>query len=212
MKPDRYLAWDREYARRGRLWGGASPIPKLSEGAAVLELGCGDGKTLSVAGGRGWKLVGLDLSIPALQLARPACPGAALVAGDASSLPFQNSAFDALFAFHVAGHMLKADRRCLGEEAARVLRPGGLLFFRDFSREDMRAGRGLEVEPCTYRRGSGVIAHYFIPEEVADLFYPLCPMNIKTVRWRMRIRGQDMIRAEVEGLFSARGIPADLPL
>ena len=57
-------AWDKDYASRGRLWGGAvMDLPHLPEGSAVLELGCGDGKTLSGMPG-GWKIVALDISQP----------------------------------------------------------------------------------------------------------------------------------------------------
>ncbi len=157
-------AWDKDYASRGRLWGGAAKgLPDLPQGSAILELGCGDGKTLSALPGGG-RMVALDISPRALQLARRLRPDAGFILADAAVLPLQDESFDAVFAFHVTGHLLAAERRALAQEAARVLAVGGSLFFRDFGAEDMRAGQGEEVEPGTFRRGGGILTHYFTEE------------------------------------------------
>ena len=168
---DHLQAWDRDYARRGRrVWGGSvKDLPALPEGSLVLEMGCGDGKTLSIMPAS-WRITAVDISMQALLLARRARPDAGLLLADVCRLPLQSDGFDAAFAFHVAGHLFLDQRLALGKEAARVLRPGGRLFFRDFSREDMRMGRGEEVEEATFRRGSGIITHYFSEGEVAAMF------------------------------------------
>jgi ubiquinone/menaquinone biosynthesis C-methylase UbiE len=194
-------AWDKDYASRGRLWGGSvMDLPRLPGGSTVLELGCGDGKTLSALPGD-WKIVALDVSPQALRLARRARADAHFVMADASCLPLQENSFDAVFAFHVTGHLLSAERRALACEAARTLLPGGQLFFRDFSKQDMRAGQGEEVEPETFRRGSGILTHYFEECEVKDLFSRMKPVSIATHCWKMRIKGEDHMRAEVEAVF-----------
>jgi ubiquinone/menaquinone biosynthesis C-methylase UbiE len=194
-------AWDKDYTRRGRLWGGGvKDLPALPEGSFLLELGCGDGKTLSALPGD-WSVVGLDVSPQALRLARHVRADANLILADACCLPLREKSFDAVFAFHVAGHLLAADRRALAREAARVLVPGGRLFFRDFCDQDMRAGQGEEVEAGTFRRGSGILTHYFAENEVKELFSQLRPVSISTYCWKMRIKGEDHLRAEVEAVF-----------
>jgi ubiquinone/menaquinone biosynthesis C-methylase UbiE len=194
-------AWDKDYASRGRLWGGAvMDLPLLPEGSVVLELGCGNGKTLS-AMPRDWKIVALDVSLQALQLARKIGRDVKLILADAGRLPLQGESFDAVFAFHVTGHLLAAERRTLASEAARVLLPGGRLFFRDFAAEDMRAGQGEEVETGTFRRGNGILTHYFTKNEVEVLFCLLQPLTIATHCWKMRVKGEEHLRAEVEAVF-----------
>jgi ubiquinone/menaquinone biosynthesis C-methylase UbiE len=194
-------AWDKDYASRGRLWGGAvMDLPLLPEGSAVLELGCGNGKTLS-AMPRDWKIVALDVSLQALQLARKIGRDVNHIQADASRLPLQGESFESVFAFHVTGHLLTAERRALASEAARVLLPGGRLFFRDFAAEDMRAGQGEEVETGTFRRGNGILTHYFAEDEVKELFCLLQPISIATHCWKMRVKGEDHLRAEVEAVF-----------
>ncbi len=194
-------AWDKDYASRGRLWGGGvKDLPVLPEGSSVLELGCGDGKTLCALPGR-CRAVGLDISPQALLLARHVRADAHFILADASRLPFREKSFDAVFAFHVAGHLLASGRRALAAEAARVLVPGGRLFFRDFCDQDTRAGQGVVVEPGTFRRGSGILTHYFKEDEVKELFCGLRLASIGTHCWKMRVKGDYHLRAEVAAVF-----------
>ena len=199
-----FKAWNQDYAQRGRIWGGSvKDLPPLPDGSLVLELGCGDGKTLSIMPAS-WRITAVDISMQALLLARRARPDAGLLLADVCRLPLQSDGFDAVFAFHVAGHLFLDQRLALAKEAAQVLRPGGRLFFRDFSREDMRMGQGEEVEEATFRRGSGIITHYFSEGEVAAMFSGLEMDLIRTQRWSMRIRGEKLLRSEVEAALVKR--------
>jgi SAM-dependent methyltransferase len=203
------LAWNREYQQKGRIWRGAPPkLPNLPAGSRVLELGCGNGKTLAAMLKRTWRVAALDLSPLAVRLGggmaaslRDAPSEADLLVADVASLPFQDDVFDAVFAFHVIGHLRENDRHRAALEAARVLKADGRLFFLEFGVEDMRAGKGEEVEPRTFRRGGGILTHYFSEGEVQELFEMLRPISIGTDRRLTRIRGRDHVRAEVEGEF-----------
>lgn len=235
------IAWDREYREKGRVWRGApAKLPDLPEGSRVLELGCGNGKTLAAMLRRPWRVAALDISTLALRLGRdlaeevscrrdpdrpdssasfgPQAPlgpparrvssnhrhhpaGLDFVAADASLLPFREGGFDAVIAFHVLGHLRERDRRRAAGEAARVLKGGGRLFFLEFGVDDMRAGKGEEVEAMTFRRGGGVVTHYFSEEEVVELFDILRPVSMITDRRLTRIRGVDHLRSEVAAEF-----------
>ena len=175
-------------------------LPQLPIEASVLELGCGDGKTLA-AMPSGWKIAALDVSPEALRLSRRMLPGANLILADARLLPFRGENFDAVFAFHVTGHLLLKGRAALAREVARVLVRGGKLFFREFGMEDMRNGQGDEVEASTFLRGSGVLTHYFTEEETQTLFCDLLPVSMGLHCWKQRIIGEDKTRAEVEAVF-----------
>jgi len=194
-------AWDSDYIHRGRLWGGGvRDLPHLPEGSAVLELGCGDGKTLS-AMPRSWRIAALDISLPALQLCNRSLSHSDLILAGAERLPFKGESFDAVFAYHVAGHLLLDGRRALADEVERVLLLGGRLFFRGFGREDMRMGQGQEVEEATFLRGTGIITHYFTQSETRELFSPLVPLSIKSSCWKMRVKGADLVRSQIEAVF-----------
>lgn len=215
-------SWDLFYRRSGRSWGGITrEIPELPCGSRVLELGCGSGKTLRGMIGRGWRIVAIDISPGALGLSRSIKDVSVifdkggdagttsskeihgdleLVAADGRLLPFRDGTFDAVFAFHVVGHLVRPQRSVMAGEIIRVTRRGGLVFFRGFSFDDLRAG-GEEIEERTFIRGDGTITHYFTEDEVLDLFKPLLNLSIDTVRWRMRVEGVDLLRSEMRAAF-----------
>lgn len=102
---------------------------KLSRGCRWLDLGCGPGGNLRMLEQFGPALVvGADLSALALSLARQAVPGAALVQADLNrTLPFSDGDFDIVTILNVLYHQWVRREIDVVTEAARVMRPGGLL-------------------------------------------------------------------------------------
>lgn len=199
-------AWEEEYTRRGKLWSGVTHgLPDLPSASRVLELGCGNGKTLSLMIQRGWDVTAVDLSLRAGTLCRNGLKGSSpadIMVADARRIPVKSAMFDAVFAVHVTGHVQESDRQKIAREVTRVLRPGGILFFCDFSTEDFRYGKGHTTEPSTFRRGTNIITHYFTQEEVGDLFPELSLRSITLHQWPMRVRGTDLVRSEIIAIFS----------
>jgi ubiquinone/menaquinone biosynthesis C-methylase UbiE len=203
--PDTKL-WDEEYLLRGRLWGGVtSNLPVPPPGSRILELGCGSGKTAALLAGVGQDTVAIDFSPAAIALNRTpgqTDPGLDLAIADARYLPFREEAFDRVFAIHIIGHMGCTDRLRAAAEVTRVLLGKGTLVFRCFSSNDFRFGRGDEIEPGTFRRGTGIITHYFHEQEIQDLFSSLAPVSIRSSPWVMRVRGTDLAREEITAVFT----------
>ena len=91
-----------------------------------LEIGVGTGRLALPLFRAGVDLIGLDLSAPMLRRlihnagGRPPFP---LVRGDATALPFPDTAFDAALVAHVL-HLIPGWERALAE-LVRVVRPGG---------------------------------------------------------------------------------------
>ena len=96
-------------------------------GDRVLDLGCGAGELMSLLGAVGAKTIGVDYSREALSVTKRALPGAAILRGNATSLPFPSASFDRVAALGVLGFLSPTDLRSALRECARVLRPGGLL-------------------------------------------------------------------------------------
>jgi len=250
-------AWETGYRTRGRIWGGGPGcIPPLPAAGRVLELGCGDGKTISFlvssrAGtppgaivrisptslltkapdfvlpeqpeGSGGtipaagsslpgpayesipaEIIGVDFSREALRLCRgrKEFGPVRFVAADARCLPFRDGTFSRVLMLHLAGHATAPGRKAMAREAIRVLMPGGSLYFAAFSRGDMRAGKGAEVETYTFQRNDGTITHYFSEDEVRELFAPLIPVRVETREWELRVRGVSHPRAEINAWFT----------
>ncbi len=197
-------SWDREYRSRGRRFGGAPPdLPALHPGAVVLETGCGDGKTLSAMVTRELEIIAIDFSKEAVRLCRknPALRTVSCLIADAGMLPLEGCSCDAVFLSHVIGHAPEAERPVIASESVRVLKPGGRLFFRDFSTKDFRAGAGTLTEPGTRVRGDGIMTHYLTEEEVRDLFVDLIPVFIREDSWVLRVRNVELLRAEIVAGF-----------
>ena len=91
----------------------------------VADIGCGTGYG-PVLLGESNSVIGIDVSRNALGYALRKYPGPEYVQGSAISLPFRNSAFDAVTAFEVIEHLEQYKR--LLEEAHRILKVGGMLF------------------------------------------------------------------------------------
>ena len=93
-------------------------------GALVLDVGCGTGVLLDPLRRRGYRPLGLDVRSEGLASVRARDPDAWLVRAEADHLPLRDGSVDAVLALDVLEHV---DDRAVLAEAARVLRPGGLL-------------------------------------------------------------------------------------
>jgi demethylmenaquinone methyltransferase / 2-methoxy-6-polyprenyl-1,4-benzoquinol methylase len=128
------LGRDRAWRRR------AADAAALAAGGAALDIACGSGQLtleLQKRVGRNGRVVGLDFSERMLAVARAAHPSIEWVNGDATSLPFAGSSFDA--ATIAFGLRNLADPQLGLEEMRRVVRPGGGLVVLEF----MRPPQGL---------------------------------------------------------------------
>jgi ubiquinone/menaquinone biosynthesis C-methylase UbiE len=128
----------------------------------VLEVGCGTAALSAAFAARGATVVASDVSLRWLVLARKRlseqrAEGAGLVACAAESLPFADGSFDVVTASDVIEHVQDPDR--FAAEAARVLRPGGLLFLATPNRFS------LGLEPHVRLWGVG-----YMPRPVAERY------------------------------------------
>ena len=96
-------------------------------GRQVLELAFGTGHLAAEALARGATVVGVDVAPAMVALARQRVPSASFHEGNAESLPFENGEFDAVICCFGLLHF--ADPARALREAARVLKPGGVVSF-----------------------------------------------------------------------------------
>jgi len=125
------LSFGRDRTWRRRAANAAAP----PRGGAALDVACGTGQlTLELRDrvGAGGRVVGLDFSERMLAVARAAHPSIEWVQGDATSLPFEDSSFDAATtAFGLRN--LAYPKKGLAE-MKRVVRPHGRLVVLEFLR------------------------------------------------------------------------------
>lgn len=169
-------AWQRLYSKRGLQYGGSGDLsmlrPLLRKDSLVLDAGCGDGKMTEALAGLS-EVVGCDFSREALVKLREQRGqelDVNLVECDIIHLPFASEKFDLVSCVHTLSHLFAEDRNRAAAQISRTVRKGGHVFVEVFGRGDVRFGEGEEVEQFSYRRGNGIMTHYFQEEEVQSLF------------------------------------------
>jgi SAM-dependent methyltransferase len=101
---------------------------RLGEAKAprMLDVGCGHGLIHPYLRSFGYDLVGAEVAVEVLALARLANPDVPYVGYDGSTLPFSSGSFDLTLAVCVMHHVPPAHWHGFLREMRRVLRPGGL--------------------------------------------------------------------------------------
>jgi SAM-dependent methyltransferase len=121
--------WVRFARTPGRdVWFDPVLLPTLLEllpppGKRALELGCGEGRVARALAEHGYRVVGVDTSEGAVAAAE----GVEARVADAADLPFEDGAFDLVYAFMSLLNVDELDRAVA--EAARVLEHGGAFCF-----------------------------------------------------------------------------------
>lgn len=112
----------------------------------TLDLGCGTGTDLMYLARQGYQVVGVDIALEPLRLARERFQRAGLdiplVRADARFLPFRDASFDLICdsgCFHTFAPEI---RPLYARSVARVLKPGGILFLREFHADQPQPPEG----------------------------------------------------------------------
>ena len=99
----------------------------LSEGAQVLDIGCGTGRWLRRYRQLNFCAVGLDATQDMLRRALAGGSSLAIVAARAQRLPFPDAEFDLVSDVTVVQHIASLEQYGVLKEMERVLKPGGHL-------------------------------------------------------------------------------------
>ena len=198
----------REMAFTGDIAWGVWAIPESRlnllgdvEGKDVLEFGCGGGQWSAALARRGARPVGLDLSEKQLDHARRLMEETGmrfpLVQASGEEVPLRNASFDIVFADH--GAFSFADPYRTVPEAARVLRPGGLLVFSHVSQL-----YSMATPVHAPHAGPRLVFDYF--EELRRIPEPGAPtdFNLPFGEWIAVFRGAGLV---VEDLLEPRPGP-----
>ena len=135
------LSWGRDGAWKRNL---VASLPEMSAPVCV-DLACGTGDITRLLAARypGGKITGLDLTPSMIDIARAHTPerNVDYVEGTLHRLPFEDTSVDMV----TGGYALRnaPDLGQALEEIRRILRPGGMAAFLDFSKPPSRRGQRL---------------------------------------------------------------------
>ena len=125
--------------------------PRLPRPQAVLDLACGAGRHTAALRQRGYRTLGIDLSLTLLAFP----PRVPCVAGDMRRLPFRSETFDWVLNFFTSFGYFERERENFEvlEEFVRVLTPGGRFLIDFLNREVVLANlKAREVQEIAGRR------------------------------------------------------------
>lgn len=123
----------------------------------ALDVGCGAGLSTAPLGRLARHSIGIEPLEAMLRWAGTTAPGASFAAGRAEALPIRSDSIDLITA---AGSLNYADLERSFAEAARVLRPDGVLVVYDFSQ-----GRSFPDSPLLDEWYAGFVRRYPKPTD-----------------------------------------------
>lgn len=122
-----FAAWREEAVGDPRRDWEEKLVSRLSDGARVLELGCGGGSPETRRLARRFAVTGVDISPRQVERARAAIPEAEFVCADFTELELPEASFDAVASFYVFNHVPRELLAPLLGAIHSWLVPGGLL-------------------------------------------------------------------------------------
>ncbi|MGH9297560.1 MAG: class I SAM-dependent methyltransferase [Acidimicrobiales bacterium] len=110
---------------RLQMYAWALDLAGLTGDETVVDIGCGNGRYLAALEKRGHSglVVGLDISVGMLAVARSGAPHASVAEADATALPLRSGTVDCALAMHMLYHVPEPELAVA--ELRRVTRPGG---------------------------------------------------------------------------------------
>lgn len=140
----------------------------LSEGAKILDLGAGSGRTYSYFNGRGYEYVGLDFSSKMRDYAYKLHGEFPYILDDMINIKnyFTNNSLDAIFAVYSLFHLPDHDLKQLISDIYDILKVNGIFLF------SYQIGKGEEMvdEPYLKEDGKNVLyMSYQTNEEIKEI-------------------------------------------
>lgn len=164
------LAWNKSYEKKGQQWRGRFDLDKYAEHlnleGEILELGSGDGNTASQMLKKASNITCLDIAISSFQVLPIKDMPVRKIVGDARSLPLKNNHYSTIICRHVLTHARHGDELLILQEISRVLSTNGAILIEVFTPNDMRFGKGEQIEPDTFLRGDNLVWRFFTEEEL----------------------------------------------
>lgn len=193
--------WNDLYRSQTRAWRGVTDLGELpfDECARILEVGCGNGKTMAALIERGFRVTGVDFSSEAVDACRRILGNDADVrCASVLDLPFDDGEFDGATVFHVLENLDPGDVPKAVSELARVCKEGSFVKARVFSAGDLRSDKGERVSDDTVVRGNGIRYRYFTEDSLRDCFDGRECVSIRSYSEATRFGGS---RSRIEAVF-----------
>lgn len=125
----------------------------VKPGTRLLDIGCGSGYAARMAERLGAVVTGLDATPELIAIARERVPNGEFQIGSMDELPFDEDSFDAAVAFNA--FQFADDPAHAVRDAARVVRPDGLIAATTFAEPERNESTALHLALQPLRAGGG---------------------------------------------------------
>ena len=138
-------------------------ISLLKKNSLILDLGCGPGRDAKIFAGRGFKVIGVDLSESMIKAAKERVKNAEFRVMDMLKLDFKDNYFDGIWASASFVHIPKRGIPKALKEARRVLKEKGIFYL------SVKEGKGEVLEPDRRYGGVEKFWSFFKQEEIKEM-------------------------------------------
>lgn len=154
------------------------------ESFRILEVGCGVGNTifplLKAHTNSNVQLYGCDYSDTAIEILKShelydnkKCSAFVHDISSRDAYPIEEESLDIIVAIFVLSALKKPDMPRAISQLYKLLKPGGVILFRDYGRHDMAQLRFKPnrcIDENFYSRGDGTLVYFFAQDDVKTLF------------------------------------------
>ena len=170
--------WNNRFSKDGKIWGEspsksalyALELFKKNEIQNILIPGSGYGRHTKLYSDNNYKVVGIEISEIAVELAKTFDPQTTFINRSVLEMDVIDEKFDAIYCFNVLHLFLSDDRLKFLKKCYNQLTKNGLVFFTVFSEKETSFGKGKELEQNTFESKPGRPTHYFTEEDLIEHF------------------------------------------
>ena len=170
--------WEKRFLEGGKIWGEkpsktaihALELFRKHEVNKILVPGAGYGRNTKLFTDANLEVVGIEISEPAINIAKKFNPKAHFFQGSVLNMPFDDEKYDGIYICNILHLFLKDDRISFLKKCYKQLRVKGFAFFVVFSDKESSFGKGRRVEENTYESKPWRAAHYFTENDLKEHF------------------------------------------
>ncbi len=166
--PDSYKKWFKEEKE--------FLLENIQKNAAVLEVGCGDGRSLKEISDITLNLTGVDHDETAIENAKinlRSIPEAKIILAEAKKLPFEDNSFDVVLCMSTFANFA-SEKQAILSEMKRVLKKKGLIFISVYSedalKERLKAYKQADLQIKEVKTNGTVIFDDFGIDGISEQF------------------------------------------
>lgn len=137
-------------------------INKISQGAKILDIGCGPGTFTKYLREKGFDVQGIDLSEEMIKIARRKIPDVDFKLMDMRKLEFEENSFDALLAAYSLIHIPSEEIPHTLKGFFKILKPGGSIMI------IAQGGEADRIVDEPLMKGERVFINFFTKERLAN--------------------------------------------